>query len=124
MRDRRLGTRAALAAILETLLQRGNAEREGKVLVATDRGVELIRVVDDRVKIPSMRGEWEYALERIYLASAGSQPPKSTRRMASMPSAYGDHRERFGVARPMVNEGRNGAWTVAKTRAVTGRETL
>ena len=61
MRDRRLGTRAARAAILETLLQRGNAEREGKALVATDRGVGLIRVVDDRVKIPSRRGAWERA---------------------------------------------------------------
>ncbi len=65
MRDRGLGTPATRAAILETLLSRGYVERDGKALVATERGISLVRVVDDRVKSPSMTGMWEHALKRM-----------------------------------------------------------
>ena len=65
MRDRGLGTPATRAAILETLLSRGYVERDGKALVATERGISLIRVVDERVKSPSMTGAWEHALKRM-----------------------------------------------------------
>ncbi len=65
MRERGLGTPATRAAILETLLQRGYVERDGKALVATERGISLIGAVDERVKSPSLTGEWEHALKRM-----------------------------------------------------------
>ena len=65
MRERGLGTPATRAAILETLLQRGYVERDGKALLATERGISLINTVDERVKSPSMTGTWEYALKRM-----------------------------------------------------------
>ena len=65
MRERGLGTPATRAAILETLLNREYVERDGKTLVATDKGIALIRAVDERVKSPSMTGEWEHALKRM-----------------------------------------------------------
>jgi DNA topoisomerase-3 len=65
MRERGLGTPATRAAILETLLQRGYLERKGRALRATDKGVDLIRVVHDDVKSPAMTGDWEFRLKRI-----------------------------------------------------------
>jgi DNA topoisomerase III len=65
MRDLGLGTPATRAAILETLLKRQYLEREGKTLVATDKGVRLIERVHPHVKSPAMTGEWEAKLLRI-----------------------------------------------------------
>ncbi len=65
MRDCGLGTPATRAAILETLLRREYAVREGKLLQATDKGIALIAMVHDHVKSPAMTGEWEAKLARI-----------------------------------------------------------
>jgi DNA topoisomerase-3 len=65
MRERGLGTPATRAAILETLLARGYAERRGKSLWATARGAELIDRVHEAVKSPHLTGEWELALKRL-----------------------------------------------------------
>jgi DNA topoisomerase-3 len=65
MRDCGLGTPATRAAILETLLKRVYATREGKLLQATDKGIALIERVHEHVKSPSMTGEWEAKLHRI-----------------------------------------------------------
>ncbi|MEL7060037.1 MAG: DNA topoisomerase 3 [Acidobacteriota bacterium] len=60
-----LGTPATRAEILETLVRRRFAERRGKVLHATERGVELINRVHPRVKSPEMTARWEERLESI-----------------------------------------------------------
>ncbi len=65
MRERGLGTPATRAATLETLLTRGYAERQGKSLVATERGIALIDVVHEAVKSPALTGEWELALKEL-----------------------------------------------------------
>jgi DNA topoisomerase-3 len=65
MRECGLGTPATRAAILETLLRREYAIRDGKLLQATDKGVALIAMVHDHVKSPAMTGEWEAKLARI-----------------------------------------------------------
>ena len=67
MRERGLGTPATRAAILETLLTRGYAERKGKSLVATAKGAALIDVVHEAVKSPSLTGEWELQLKHLEL---------------------------------------------------------
>ncbi len=65
MKDSGLGTPATRANIIETLLARGYAVREGKALRATERGVGLIAVVDAEVKSPAMTGAWEARLQAI-----------------------------------------------------------
>jgi DNA topoisomerase-3 len=65
MRDSGLGTPATRAAIIETLLTRGYATRDGKALRATDRGIGLVGVVDADVKSAAMTGAWEARLQAI-----------------------------------------------------------
>src|SRR6185295_6269686 len=65
MKDSGLGTPATRASIIETLLARGYAAREGKALRATERGVGLIALVDPEVKSPAMTGAWEARLQAI-----------------------------------------------------------
>jgi DNA topoisomerase III len=65
MKDSGLGTPATRAAIIETLLSRGYAARDGKALRATERGVGLIDVVDAEVKSAAMTGAWEARLQDI-----------------------------------------------------------
>jgi DNA topoisomerase-3 len=65
MRECGLGTPATRAAILELLLKREYAERDGKSLKATDKGIALIEVVHANVKSPAMTGDWEAKLARI-----------------------------------------------------------
>ncbi len=70
MRECGLGTPATRAAILEVLLKRQYAAREGKSLQATDKGIALIDVVHANVKSPAMTGEWEAELARIERGTA------------------------------------------------------
>jgi len=65
MRDLGLGTPATRAQIIETLLRREYAVRDGKTLEATDKGIHLISVVHPEVKSPAMTGEWEARLKRM-----------------------------------------------------------
>ncbi|MDC0675916.1 DNA topoisomerase 3 [Nannocystis radixulma] len=65
MRDLGLGTPATRAQIIETLLRREYAVRDGKSLAATDKGIHLISVVHPEVRSPAMTGEWEAKLKRM-----------------------------------------------------------
>jgi DNA topoisomerase-3 len=65
MRETGLGTPATRAAIIETLLERQYIERDGKSLVATDRGIRLVAAVHPDVKSPIMTGQWEAKLARM-----------------------------------------------------------
>ncbi|HMY17369.1 MAG TPA: DNA topoisomerase 3, partial [Polyangium sp.] len=65
MKDTGLGTPATRAAIIETLLKREYITREGKSLVATDKGILLINSVHPHVKSVAMTGEWEARLARM-----------------------------------------------------------
>ena len=65
MRDLGLGTPATRAQIIETLLRREYVVRDGKALVATDKGIHLISVVHPDVKSPALTGEWEAKLKRM-----------------------------------------------------------
>ncbi len=65
MRDCGLGTPATRAAMIETLLKREYAVRDGKSLKATEKGIALIELVHADVKTPAMTGEWEAKLADI-----------------------------------------------------------
>ncbi|MDL1948808.1 DNA topoisomerase III [Acidobacteria bacterium ACD] len=70
MKENGLGTPATRAEILEGLIARGYLQRDGKVLVATDKGIRLIGLVPESVKSPALTGRWEAELARIQRGEA------------------------------------------------------
>jgi len=65
MKENGLGTPATRADVLENLLARGYAERDGKALVATEKGIRLVGLVPESVKSPALTGRWEAELARL-----------------------------------------------------------
>ena len=60
-----LGTPATRAAIIEGLVKSGLIVRKDKLLLPTDKGINLIRILPDSVKSPLLTAEWEHDLKRI-----------------------------------------------------------
>jgi len=60
-----LGTPATRAAIIENLIKSGLLTRKDKLLLPTDKGINLIKVLPDKVKSPLLTAEWENHLKRI-----------------------------------------------------------
>jgi DNA topoisomerase-3 len=66
MKDTGLGTPATRAAIIETLLKRGYAQRHKKLIVPTTTGMGLIEALPvPSLASPELTGEWEARLARI-----------------------------------------------------------
>ena len=65
MKGAGLGTPATRAAIIERLLQVGYAQRRGRTILATDKGVQLIDIAPEEIASPEMTGKWELALDEI-----------------------------------------------------------
>ncbi len=65
MKQNGLGTPATRAAIIERLLAVGYAQRKGRALIATDKGVNLIAAVPEDIASPETTGRWEKALADI-----------------------------------------------------------
>jgi DNA topoisomerase-3 len=66
MKDSGIGTPATRAAIIERLIDVGYVERDGRSLVCTEKGLGVIRLLDDHaLTSPSLTGDWEYRLGRI-----------------------------------------------------------
>ena len=72
MKGSGIGTPATRAAIIERLITVGYAQRRGKTLQATDKGVMLIGVVPGELSSPELTGRWELALNEI---TDGKQDP-------------------------------------------------
>ncbi|MFA7370544.1 MAG: DNA topoisomerase 3 [Sphaerochaetaceae bacterium] len=60
-----LGTSATRADIIEKLLQNYYIEREGRTLVPTARGREVIRLAPDELCSPELTAKWEERLAKI-----------------------------------------------------------
>ena len=60
-----LGTPATRAAVIESLVKNGYAERKGKQIIPTDRGIDLVSVVPDEVKSARLTAEWEMKLQQV-----------------------------------------------------------
>ena len=60
-----LGTPATRAGIIETLVKRDFIIRDGKKLIPTEKGINLIKTVPDEVKSPKMTADWETILQGI-----------------------------------------------------------
>ncbi len=74
MKGSGLGTPATRAAIIERLVAVGYIQRKGKTLLATDKGVELIRIAPQEIASPETTGRWELALNRIAIGKQEAQP--------------------------------------------------
>src|SRR3954449_3588907 len=66
MKDSGIGTPATRAAIIERLVDVGYIEREGRALHATEKGVQVIRLLDSHpLTSPELTGDWERRLALI-----------------------------------------------------------
>jgi DNA topoisomerase-3 len=66
MKDSGIGTPATRAAIIERLIQVGYVERDGRALVATEKGLNVIRLLNEHaLTSPSLTGSWEQRLGKI-----------------------------------------------------------
>jgi DNA topoisomerase-3 len=66
MKDSGIGTPATRAAIIERLIDVGYIERDGRSLVCTEKGLNVIRLLDEHpLTSPSLTGDWEHRLGRI-----------------------------------------------------------
>jgi DNA topoisomerase-3 len=66
MKDSGIGTPATRAAIIERLITVGYIERDGRALVATEKGCSVVRLLDSHaLTSPEMTGNWEHRLGMI-----------------------------------------------------------
>jgi DNA topoisomerase III len=66
MKDSGIGTPATRAAIIERLIQVGYVERDGRALVVTEKGMNVIRLLGEHaLTSPGMTGDWERRLAMI-----------------------------------------------------------
>jgi DNA topoisomerase-3 len=66
MKDSGIGTPATRAAIIERLIAVGYVERDGRALVATEKGLNVIRLLNEHaLTSPSLTGSWEQRLGKI-----------------------------------------------------------
>jgi DNA topoisomerase-3 len=66
MKDSGIGTPATRAAIIERLIDVGYVERDGRSLVASEKGLNVIRLLGEHaLTSPSLTGTWEQRLGRI-----------------------------------------------------------
>src|SRR5215210_3501278 len=66
MKDSGIGTPATRAAIIERLIDVGYIERDGRSLVATEKGLNVVRLLDGHaLTSPGLTGDWEHRLGRI-----------------------------------------------------------
>ncbi len=66
MKDSGIGTPATRAAIIERLIQVGYLERDGRALVATEKGLNVVRLLGEHdLTSPGLTGSWEQRLGKI-----------------------------------------------------------
>jgi DNA topoisomerase-3 len=70
MKDSGIGTPATRAAIIERLIQVGYVERDGRALVVTEKGLNVVRLLGEHaLTSPSLTGDWEHRLAAIETGS-------------------------------------------------------
>jgi len=66
MKDSGIGTPATRAAMIERLITVGYLERDGRALVATEKGLNVIRLLNEHaLTSPGLTGSWEQRLGKI-----------------------------------------------------------
>ncbi|HUO73532.1 MAG TPA: DNA topoisomerase 3 [Solirubrobacteraceae bacterium] len=70
MKDSGIGTPATRAAIIERLIQVGYLERDGRSLVVTEKGLNVIRLLGEHpLTSPGLTGDWEHRLAKIEMGA-------------------------------------------------------
>jgi DNA topoisomerase III len=66
MKESGIGTPATRAAIIERLIDVGYVERDARALVATEKGINVVRLLDGHpLTSPALTGDWEHRLAAI-----------------------------------------------------------
>jgi DNA topoisomerase III len=66
MKDSGIGTPATRAAIIERLIAVGYVERDGRALVASEKGLNVVRLLNEHaLTSPELTGSWEHRLGKI-----------------------------------------------------------
>ncbi len=66
MKESGIGTPATRAAIIERLITVGYIERDGRSLVATEKGLNVVRLLGGHpLTSPELTGQWEHRLDAI-----------------------------------------------------------
>jgi DNA topoisomerase-3 len=66
MKDSGIGTPATRAAIIDRLIQVGYVERDGRALIVTEKGLNVVRLLGEHaLTSPGLTGEWEHRLANI-----------------------------------------------------------
>src|SRR2546422_5459550 len=66
MKDSGIGTPATRAAIIERLITVGYIERDGRALVCTEKGLNVVRLLGEHaLTSPALTGDWEKRLDEI-----------------------------------------------------------
>jgi DNA topoisomerase-3 len=74
MKESGIGTPATRASIIERLIDVGYVERDARSLVATEKGLNVIRLLGEHpLTSPSLTGDWE---QRLGMIERGEEPRK------------------------------------------------
>jgi DNA topoisomerase-3 len=60
-----MGTPATRAGVIEKLIRSGSMERKKKLLVPTEKGINLITILPEDLKSPLLTAEWEQKLKQV-----------------------------------------------------------
>jgi DNA topoisomerase-3 len=75
MKESGIGTPATRASIIERLIDVGYVERDARSLVATEKGLNVIRLLGEHpLTSPSLTGDWE---RRLGMIERGEEPRKT-----------------------------------------------
>lgn len=101
-----LGTPATRANTIENLVKHGYIQRDGKKIISTDKGRNLIRVMPDEVKSARLIADWENKLLEVEHGSlsADSFMNEINRFVTELVSKYGsvDDSMSFGENQPSI----------------------
>ena len=101
-----LGTPATRANTIENLVKHGYIQRDGKKIISTDKGRNLIRVMPDEVKSAQLTADWENKLLEVEHGnlSADSFMNEINRFVTELVSKYGsvDDSVFFGENQPNI----------------------
>ena len=123
MKESGIGTPATRAAIIERLIDVGYVERDGRALVPTEKGMNVIRLLGDhKLTSPELTGEWEHRLAQIEEGTETAQEVHGRHREVRRrrPSASSTRSSRTSASRARTSgRARSAATTSSRTARAT-----
>ena len=123
MKDSGIGTPATRAAIIERLIDVGYVERDGRALVPTEKGLNVIRLLGEHpLTSPALTGDWEHRLgaDRGGRGDAREVHGRHRRSSPARPSASSTRSSRTSASRARTSaRARSAATTSSRTARAT-----